>query len=350
MSNQKSIHQGDNKSDDKTSSTINYLVQHEVDYEVIPYQDEKTLAELAANNNINLCNILLGVVCTDEQGDLLVVLQADMLLDTVKICKGLNRTLVFADPKNSSLQEYYNQKLATYPPLPYLLGVEVIFDSNIKDLLSSNGQIYFSSGQDGILLRVSSKQFQELHEAVWSESIGVAINTIEDQKDQEPITKEKIAQISKIGRKAEEGKKFIVRRMRTRVKETFELPIMPPMADELLKLRVDPTANAKSLAKLVSKDPSLSAQLISWACSPYYGYPGKITSLDDAIIKVLGYDLVMNISLGIAIGQIMRIPNSGPLGLNAYWRQAIYAATLIENLINIIPVSLRPYRGLGYLC
>src|SRR5690606_8304437 len=113
------------------------------------------------------------------------------------------------------------------------------------------------------------------------------------------------------------------------------------------KLRVDPTAEAKDLARLVAKDPSLSAQLISWACSPYYGYPGKITSIDDAIIKVLGYDLVMNIALGIAIGQVMRVPNEGPIGLYNYWKHAIYTATLVERLVGLVPRENRPFRGLA---
>ena len=42
------------------------------------------------------------------------------------------------------------------------------------------------------------------------------------------------------------------------------------MADEILRLRADPSAVAKDLASVVEKDPSLAAQVISWAQSPYY--------------------------------------------------------------------------------
>jgi HD-like signal output (HDOD) protein len=140
------------------------------------------------------------------------------------------------------------------------------------------------------------------------------------------------------------------KRMKERIHETFEMPVMPAMADKLLKLRINPAADAHSLGSLVERDPSLSAQLISWACSPYYGYLGKITSVEDAIIKVLGFDLVMNIALGIAIGQVMNVSNDGKLGLLKHWRHSLYAATFIESLVKKIPTAIRPYKGLAYLC
>ena len=41
------------------------------------------------------------------------------------------------------------------------------------------------------------------------------------------------------------------------------------------------------LADVVETDPSLAAQVVSWAASPYYAAPGKIRSVEDAIGRVL---------------------------------------------------------------
>jgi len=64
---------------------------------------------------------------------------------------------------------------------------------------------------------------------------------------------------------------------------------------------------------------------------------------------VLGFDLVMNLALGIAVGRAMSVPLDGPLGLRSYWRHSIYCATMVEALVTQMPPVRRPIRGLAYL-
>ncbi|MFM8453872.1 MAG: HDOD domain-containing protein [Gammaproteobacteria bacterium] len=128
---------------------------------------------------------------------------------------------------------------------------------------------------------------------------------------------------------------FLKQRTKIRLEEITELPTIPSMVDELLKLRVNPEANAEDLAHLVEKDPSLAAQVIAWANSPFYGYAMNIASVEEAIMKTLGYDLVMNLALGVALGSSMKLPKEGPLGLERYWRNSIYVASLSQMLLEV---------------
>ena len=89
--------------------------------------------------------------------------------------------------------------------------------------------------------------------------------------------------------------------------------------------------------------------MISWASSPYYGYQGKIDSILTAISRVLGFDLVLNLALGISVGKSLNVSSEGALGLNAYWKQSVYCATLSEKLCSFIRGNERPQRGLVYL-
>jgi HD-like signal output (HDOD) protein len=111
---------------------------------------------------------------------------------------------------------------------------------------------------------------------------------------------------------------FTPTRLKQRIDETFDLPAMPDIAQDIMKLRVDPSADAAKLAQIVSRDPSLAAQVISWASSPYYGYQGKIDSIETAIARVLGFELVMNLALGISIGKSLKVPKEGPLGIRKF--------------------------------
>jgi HD-like signal output (HDOD) protein len=86
-----------------------------------------------------------------------------------------------------------------------------------------------------------------------------------------------------------------------------------------------------------------------YARSPLFAYRGKLDSIQDAITRVLGYEMVMNLALGICAGKSLRTPPDGPLGLHAFWRHATYSAALTQTLAGLLPRALRPKAGLAYL-
>lgn len=139
------------------------------------------------------------------------------------------------------------------------------------------------------------------------------------------------------------------RRIHKRLEETLEIPLLSSTAKRVLRLRTDPLADVDELAAIVETDPPLAAQVISWASSPYYAAPGKIRSVEDAIIRVLGFDLVINLALGLSLGKKLALPKDQPHSCTPYWQQAIYTAALIEGLVRFMPAEKKPESGLAYL-
>lgn len=137
--------------------------------------------------------------------------------------------------------------------------------------------------------------------------------------------------------------------IRRRIEQVYELPPMPAMARRVLQLRNNPDASIAELAGIVELDPSLAAQVVRYAVSPFYAYRGAISSIHDAITRVLGFDMVMNMALGLATGKSFRNPCDGPLGLHAFWRHAVYSATLVQALAKRMPRDTRPQPGMAYL-
>lgn len=134
-----------------------------------------------------------------------------------------------------------------------------------------------------------------------------------------------------------------------RIEQVYQLPPMPELGQRILQLQSDPNADVRQLAKLVQLDPSLAAQVIRYASSSYYGYGGRVTTIQDAIARVLGFDMVMNLSLGLAAGRSFRVPDCGPLGLTRFWEHAVCSAFLVQKLGAILPEGMRPTPGLCYL-
>ncbi|WP_036229298.1 HDOD domain-containing protein [Marinobacterium jannaschii] len=143
--------------------------------------------------------------------------------------------------------------------------------------------------------------------------------------------------------------KFTALRVKQRLEDTLNLPSLPTTLQKIVVLRSDPDAEVDDLLAVVRLDPSLAAQVMSWAASPYYAAPGEIDSIDDAVMRVLGFELVVNMTLGTALGQMLDVPDEGPRGGTPYWLQAVYTATLTEKLCRMMPPSKRPRPGLAYL-
>jgi len=142
---------------------------------------------------------------------------------------------------------------------------------------------------------------------------------------------------------------FTTLRIKQRLEETLEIPPLPQTAQRIIALRANPDATVNELAEIVESDASLAAQVVSWASSPYYAAPSKIRSVQDAILRVLGFDLVSNLALGMALGNTLALPKDCPDGFTPYWQQSVYCSSAVEALIKLLPPAQRPSVGLACL-
>jgi len=139
------------------------------------------------------------------------------------------------------------------------------------------------------------------------------------------------------------------RRIEQRLGKKLEIPPLSLTAQKVLQLRANPDAHLDQLTAIIETDPALAAQVMSWAASPVYATPGKICSVEDAIVRALGFDMVMNLALGLALGKKFSLPRQLQHDNTSHWKQALYNATVIEGLIRLMPREQRPEPGLAYL-
>lgn len=131
-----------------------------------------------------------------------------------------------------------------------------------------------------------------------------------------------------------------------KLQQLYRLPPMPALALRILRLTANTEATARELAELIEFDPSLTAQIMRYARSALFNYPGQINSVQEAVTRVLGFDRVAHIALGIASVRAFDVPRRGMLGMDNFWRHSLYCAFLCQ--------SLAPHcngdKGLAYLC
>jgi len=137
--------------------------------------------------------------------------------------------------------------------------------------------------------------------------------------------------------------------IKSRIARLKRLPAMPEMAQKIVQLNSDPDASIKDLVSIVELDPSLTAQVMRYSSSPFFGYRGKVDSVHTAVSRVLGYNMVMNLALGVTAARSFKMPKNVPLGLDAFWQHAVYSAAMVQALSSALPAEIRPPAGLAYL-
>ena len=106
------------------------------------------------------------------------------------------------------------------------------------------------------------------------------------------------------------------------------LPVMPFIPTQLLELQGNPDGTIDDMVRIISHDPALTAQVLRYANSALFGFSGQIANLHDAIFRVLGYETVLYMSFGAALGRAFKLPHNGRLSMSAFWKQATHRAAL----------------------
>ncbi len=194
------------------------------------------------------------------------------------------------------------------------------------------------SGDQGCLLRIDQPELMRLIHDSDGETVHLCSAVLPVDRDGDDA--------SRIMRSVESLTSL---RIRQRLEETLEIPPMPETARQILRLRTDPEARVETLAAVIERDPALNAQVICWASSPFYGSTG-VHSVEDAIMRVLGFDMVLNMALGLSLGHSLSLPQDGPCGLAPYWEQAAQTAQSALALVQLMPRHFRLQGSKAYLC
>jgi HD-like signal output (HDOD) protein/prolyl-tRNA editing enzyme YbaK/EbsC (Cys-tRNA(Pro) deacylase) len=291
--------------------------------------------DVADDDSLPASRKLQAILVEDAVGALLVLVPQNHLLDLNRLAELTGRKLTAVpEERLERLLGRYNRSLM--PGLPALNGTPCLYEER----LLQESTLLINCGEPGVLLEISSEDFKGMVSKASAATFGEPLSSIRPNLDRPDDDREEIIQAMHA---------FTARRIQQRLEATLEIPPLAETAQKIIKLRVDPNATIDDITGVVETDPALAAQVVSWAASPYYASPGKIRSVEDAIVRVLGFDLVINLALGLALGKTLSLPKDHPQHTTPYWQQSIYTAAVIEGLTRAMPRAQRPEAGLTYL-
>ena len=82
------------------------------------------------------------------------------------------------------------------------------------------------------------------------------------------------------------------------------LPTLPRVVEKLMTMVESPDVSPKDVGKLISSDQVLGARVLRLVNSPFYGFPGRISSISHAII-LLGFNVIKGVVLSASVFDLM---------------------------------------------
>ncbi len=89
-----------------------------------------------------------------------------------------------------------------------------------------------------------------------------------------------------------------------RILAVKDLPTLPGVLQEVAVLVENPNSSTDQISRAISKDQVLSAKVLKMVNSPIYGFPGRIGSIQHALV-LLGFNVVKGIIISTSVFEVM---------------------------------------------
>ena len=110
-----------------------------------------------------------------------------------------------------------------------------------------------------------------------------------------------------------------------------KLPTLPSIAVRILKAVRNRETGLKEIGDILATDPSLSAEVLRAANSPFYSLPNKITSVRHAV-NLLGGQTVKSLALSFSLVRKLRSKESNGFDYINFWKTSLIGAVAAKIL------------------
>lgn len=119
------------------------------------------------------------------------------------------------------------------------------------------------------------------------------------------------------------------------------LPPIPVVIVELLKALDDENMNMNNIARVISKDPSMSMNVLKVANSAFYRLANKVATVDHAV-QMLGVKEIGMICVSCGAYQALKPPaKAGTFDLEEFWKHSVATGVIARKICRELSVGDR---------
>jgi HD-like signal output (HDOD) protein/prolyl-tRNA editing enzyme YbaK/EbsC (Cys-tRNA(Pro) deacylase) len=315
-----------------------FLDHHRVSYRILNHERTNSLAKTASILDIDQSQVIKAVLLKESSGFVLAVLPLNYQLDLARLSLQMNQFFEIVTAAESD-KFFRDCEPGVHTPFGEAYGISLILDKSIEKL----EMVYLEVGSHTTLIQLSMDDFQFLTSGAPYLSFAVPKCANENEEDNE-----------------EEFKIF--NETKSDTKETFEVietiknkmnfSTLPLIARQILEIaNKDIHESERLLSQLILNDTVINNHILYYArqCLDGEEHDCSVESMSEVITHALGFETVSHMALGIAAGRALQVPETGPIGLKAFWRHAVYCATLAQKIAAHIPQEVGVDLSLSYL-
>lgn len=307
----------------------NYLDKREIAFSEIGHSRAQTSDQLLQVLDIPADHLLIATPVIDRQGVMFVIHASNAELDVAKLNHALHRKFQILSARQSE-RLFKDCEVGAAPALANAYGLPVVVDSHVLNL----SRAWIRGGTQTTLIHFAKAAAHSLFHGLQSHDC-VKWN----------VAREPVNQVLELDSRPLKTLEDVARRLQS----VYSLPPMPSIAVNILHLVTNPASQVGDLVRVIEQDPSLAAQIMRYARSALFNYPGKIENIKDAVTIVLGFERVANMAMGLAAKRAFMLPEDGPIGLSNFWRHSLYSAFLCQQFALQMPGNMGVLPGTAYL-
>lgn len=115
-----------------------------------------------------------------------------------------------------------------------------------------------------------------------------------------------------------------------------QLPTLPVVAQNIIRISRSPDSSAKDLADFIGKDQALANKVLRMANSSYYGMGKKVDSILRAI-TIIGFDEILGMAIGIGVLPSFKTnPIGRILNMRQLWLHSLGCCFAARNIITYL--------------
>lgn len=128
------------------------------------------------------------------------------------------------------------------------------------------------------------------------------------------------------------NKKILETQYKGKCLESRSLPALPTVLREAMELMGGPNASMQKVATIISRDQVLSAKVLKMVNSPVYGFPGRISSIQNALV-LLGFNVIRGLIISTVVFDAMS------KSMNGLWLHSMACSTLCREIARSLKIK-----------
>lgn len=120
------------------------------------------------------------------------------------------------------------------------------------------------------------------------------------------------------------------------------------MSLEIIRVVSDDQVDMTDMVAVINKSPAVTASILRCANSAYYGQRGRVTTVREAIIRVLGLSITRGLALAMALSSDFETDKVHNFDERRYWFNAVTTANIAQGLSHYVMHDDRPAPATAY--